>query len=98
MIRDEVAENDSSIVVLNIERAVVLGESFVEPKRHGRAHGVLDQQMDILVKDCPEWLIVGSSLGRQGDVIDVFARLKITGNIRIDLERFIRAVALKDDD
>src|SRR6266849_2451398 len=97
MISDQVAKDDLAVLVGDFERAVVFGQSFVEPHRHGWAHRVFYQEMNVLVKDRSEGVLLRSRLGGQGDVVDVFARLKVTGHVLIDFEWLVRPVTLKDN-
>src|SRR5437870_9735097 len=100
MIRNEVAEIDF-LIVFYIKGAVVLGQSFVEPGRHpGPAHAVVDEQMDVLVKDGAEG-ILRSLLGGKRDVVDLVAGLEISGNfsdlaVGHGLEWPVRAIAFED--
>src|SRR5258707_14749439 len=97
MISDQVAEEDFAVLVRDFEGAVVFGQSFVEPHRHGWAQSVLYQEMNVLVKDRPEGMFFGGCLGDQSNVVDVFARLKVTGYVLIDFEWLVRAIALEDN-
>ena len=92
MIRNEIAEMDFAIF-FDIERAVVLGQAFIEPDRHipGR---VINQLMNVLVINHAEWILARFS--RKRDVVYVFAFLKIAGIVS-GVERLVRAHTLKDD-
>ena len=60
VIRDEIAEMNLAIL-LDVESAIILSKTFVEPRRHVW-RGVIDQQVNILVIDDAEGT-VGISLG-----------------------------------
>src|ERR1043165_944795 len=85
------------LIVSDAERAVVLGETFVEPHR-STLESVFDEQVCVLVKDNVERILFSANLRRQRDVIDVRTGLKITGDVWSRFERRIRAVALEHDD
>src|SRR5215813_5891449 len=75
----DLAQQNLASVVRNVERAVVLGKSFVEPWRQ-ISHSIVQQQVHILMKNHPE-RVVRQVFGRKSDVINVFPRLKVAGHI-----------------
>jgi hypothetical protein len=54
---NQIAQQHAAILLRNIERAVVLRQAFVEPKWDRAAHGVVDQQVNVLMKDDAERLV-----------------------------------------
>src|SRR6185369_9136195 len=78
MLRNQIAEQDTSLVGHDVERTVVLSQTFVEPERRRLAHHVVDQQVHVLMEDYAKGLRIRGALGAQSNVVDVFAGLKIT--------------------
>ena len=73
------------LVVLDLERLVVLREAFVEPSRYFRlSERRIEKKVYVLVIDRAVRIGVCSP-GSESDVIDVLARLEISGDIVIDL-------------
>ena len=79
MMRNQIAEIDL-LIVLDIERAVILGQTLVEPGRNaGLTRGVVNKQVHILVKNRavrPFFAL----LSRQRDVIYFAPWLEIAGD------------------
>ena len=93
MIRDGESK-DNHLIVIDAERAVVLGESFVEP--HGCViESIADEQVRELVKDYCK-VILEFRVGCQCDVVNIGSRLKVPAAVCSDFERRIRTVVLED--
>ena len=84
VIRNQLAEMDLSIF-FDIKTAVVLRQTFVEPKRHV-ARRVIDQQVHVFVIDHTERIL--TRFGRERDVVYVLAFLKIAGIVS-GIERLV---------
>ena len=93
------------LIIDDPERLVILCQSLVEPGRDIRFSKVgFDNKVNLLVKYRAENILV-LALGRERNVIDIFARLEITGDGGVDrpvrpfwFEWFICRTALENDD
>src|SRR6185369_12160215 len=98
--QEDVATDWSSesylLIVGDGERAVVLRQTFIEPERDV-CKSVFDEQVSVLVKDDRERVLLAAHFSRERDVVDVRSRLKVSGGIRVRLERRIRRIALEHD-
>jgi hypothetical protein len=100
----QIAEIDL-LVFLDLKRRVIFCQTFVEPRRNfGFAEIRVEQVMHVFVKDHIVSVFL-LALGRERDVIDVLARLKIAGQPFVGLavgafrlKRLVGRRVFKNDD
>src|SRR5947209_7760317 len=87
----------SLALFVNIECAVILCQTFVEPQRR-IFHGVVDEKVNVLVKDYAERVVFAVALlCGQGDVVNIWSGLKVACVIP-RVERLVGVLALENYD
>ena len=75
MIRNWIAEHDL-LIVADAERAVVLSQTFVEP-RWSIAGRIVHEQMSIFMENDVERILLSTHLCSERDVVHIRTRLKL---------------------
>jgi hypothetical protein len=84
------------IIMGNSNRAIELGQAFVEPCGR-QTDSIIGDQMSVLVKNNIEVVLLATCLRAQRNVVDVLTWLKIAGIVFIRLEWAIRSIVFEND-
>ena len=92
---DWLAQHDL-LITGDVERAVILGETFIKPEGHVGIDAI-QKQVSVFVKDYVIGVLVATNFCGESDVIDVRIPLKKTRGVWFSFEWPVRLVTLEND-